>query len=156
MIKLRFVHHTDAISDAIDFGTYGLYSHVEALTPDGKYLGAHTDVGVQALPIDYDKGKFDRELLVDLDADDAMTAKFYHYLNAVVGEPYDFGAIAAFITHFDQRMKHHVICSALQTLALSPAPGCGWFPNWLSVPAHRISPRDLLLVLSGRVAIQEK
>ena len=153
MIRLRFVGRSDPESLAILFDTGGLYSHVEAVTPDGKYLGAHVDGGVQARPADYDKGQFDHDLFVNLAADDVMTDKFYHYLNAVIGEPYDFGAIAAFITHLDQREKHHVICSALQSLALSPAPGCGWFENWLSVPAHRISPRDLLMVISGRLNI---
>jgi hypothetical protein len=150
MIRLRFVRGIGALADAIVFDTGGLYSHVEAVTPDGKYLGAHIDGGVQARPADYDAGQFVRELFVALPADDAMTARFYHYLAAVVGEPYDFGAIAGFITHFDLRLQHRVICSALQTLALR---GCGWFATPLSQPAHQISPRDLLLILSGRVAL---
>lgn len=151
-IRLRFVHCPDAISNAILFDTGGLYSHVEAVTPDGKYLGAHADSGVQARPSDYDKGQFDRQRFLELTADDAMSAKFYHYLNAVIGEPYDFGAIAGFISHFSVHEKARVICSALQDLALR---GCLFFPNPLPVPAHSVSPRDLELGLCMRPDVRE-
>jgi len=122
------------------------YSHVEAVTTDGKYLGAHTE-GVEARPMDWDAGKFAKEQFMLLPATDAQTAKWQHYLRAVIGEPYDFGAIAAFVSHFDMRQKHHVICSALQTLALR---WCEYFPRNLEIPAHRISVRDLRLGLRMR------
>jgi hypothetical protein len=150
MIRLRFVYSDDPIGRGIILDTGGNYSHVEAVTPDGQYLGAHSDGGVQARPADYDKGQFTRELFVDLPADEITTVKFHHYLNACVGEPYDFKAIAGFVLHWDEHDKHKVICSALQTLALR---GCGWFASPLAQPAHEISPRDLLLMLSGRVNI---
>lgn len=151
-IILRFVHCADAISNAIIFQTGGLYSHVEAVTPDGKYLGAHMDGGVLARPRDYDAGQFDRQKFIELDAPAEMAAKFYHYLDAVVGEPYDFGAIAGFVSHLDIHQKAKVICSALQTLALR---GCLYFPRALSALAHRVSPRDLELILSGRADARE-
>jgi hypothetical protein len=150
MILLRFVHCTDPVSDAILVDTGGLYSHVEAVTPEGKYLGAHANGGVLARPADYDAGKFDREQFMELTADDVMTAAFYHYLNAVIGEPYAFDAIADFVLHLDIHLQHRVICSALQTLALR---GCDFFSVPLSVPdvpAHKISPRDLELMLIER------
>jgi hypothetical protein len=150
-IILRFVHCIGAVSDGILLQTGGIYSHVEAVTPEGLYLGAHADGGVLARPSDYDAGKFDREIFVELTADDAMTAKFYHYLNAVIGEPYAFSAIAGFILHLDMQARHRVICSALQTLAIR---WCNFFPVGLlmplAVPAHEISPRDLGLMLIQR------
>ncbi len=152
MIILRFVHCNDPISNGIILQTGGLYSHVEAVTPEGKYLGAHADGGVEARPSDYDKGEFDRQRILQLGADDAMTTRFYHYLDAVVGEPYDFGAIAGFAVHANLHEKAHTICSALQALALR---GCQYFPNPLSVPAHEISPRDLELALSSRTDVRE-
>lgn len=149
-IRLRFVHCHDPISDGIVFDTGGLYSHAECVTPDGKYLGAHADGGVQARPSDYDKGQFDRELFVDLPADDAMTAAFYAWAVKHIGEPYDFAAIRGFVLHMNDHDKGKVICSALMTLCLRD---CGWFATPLSLPAHQISPRDLLLVISGRQPI---
>jgi hypothetical protein len=149
-IRLRFVHHHDPLSDAIIFDTGGLYSHVECATPAGKYLGAHSEDGVQARPSDYDKGTFDHELILDLPADDAMTASFYAWAEKHVGEPYDFGAIRGFVLHMNAHDKGKVICSALMALCLRD---CGWFATPLSLPAHQISPRDLLLIISGRQPI---
>lgn len=151
-VILRFVHCPDPISNGIIFQTGGLYSHVEAVTPDGKYLGAHCDGGVLARERDYDAGRFDRERFLELAASADMAAGFYHYLNAVVGEPYDFGAIAGFIGHLDVHQKRRTICSALQTLALR---GCMYFPRPLSILAHRVSPRDLELMLSARPDVRE-
>jgi hypothetical protein len=45
----------------------------------------------------------------------------------------------------------HVICSALQALALRQ---CQWFAAPLVEPAHKISPRDLLLIISGRIDVK--
>jgi hypothetical protein len=150
MIILRFVHAGGLGSNAIDFESGGLYSHVEAVTHDGKYLGAHVEMGVAVRPPDYET--FDREKFVLLPADDEMSAKFYHYLYAVVGEPYDFAAIAGFVVHMDAHQKHRVICSALQTLALR---WCEYLPVPLPVPAHEISPRDLELGLTMRPDVRE-
>lgn len=147
MIVLRFVHCSDIISDGILVDTGGKYSHVEAVTPDGKYLGAHADGGVKARPKDYDAGKFDREIFYHLIADGVMTDAFYHYLDACIDEPYDFGAIAGFMLHYSEHERHRVICSALITLALR---WCKFFMNELTVPAHEMSPRDVEMILSQR------
>ena len=153
MISLRFVHCPDVIGTAILLQTGGRFSHVEAVTPQGRYLGAHIGGGVLARPADYDKGLWSRQLFVDLPADEEMTAKFHHYLNAVIGEPYDAAAILGFAFHVDIHSQHHTICSALQALALR---GAGWFATPLAVPAHEISPRDLLLIISGRLPIPDE
>ena len=153
MIRLRFVHCPSIVGDAILLKTGGRFSHVEAVTPEGLYLGAHANGGVLARPSDYDRCQWSRQLFYVLPADDATTAKFYHYLNAVVGEPYSFSAIAQFITDVNITQSHHVICSALQMLALR---GCEWYPTPLAYPAHEISPRDAMLLLSGRVPVPQE
>lgn len=152
MIILRFVHHRIIGSDLIDFQTSGMYSHVDALTPDAKYIGAHASTGVEARPMGYDTGTFDREKFLLLPADPDTSGKFYHYLRATVGEPYDFGAIAGFVSHLDIHQKHRIICSALHTLA---ARWCEYLPTPLPVPAHEISPRDLELGLTMRSDVRE-
>lgn len=150
MIKLRFVTGDDIFSWAIrraeDFG----FSHVEAVTLDGKYLGAHADGGVQARPSDYDKGQFTKEVFVSLSVPDEISKVFYNYLNGKVGTPYDYEAILGFVSRLDEHQTGMVICSALMTLGLRH---CKYFPFPLVVPAHEISPRDLMLTLSGRVKI---
>lgn len=153
MIRLRFVHCPSVIGDAILAYTGGRYSHVEAITPDGKYLGAHADGGVLAREPNYDKGQWSRQLIVELSASDEMTASFYHYLDAVIGEPYSFAAIAHMLTHADIMTHHRVICSALQTLALR---ACGWFPYQLAQPAHTISPSVLLLMVAVTMQLPDE
>ncbi len=149
-IRLRFVQGNDPISRAIILETGGLWSHVECVRPDGRYLGAHADGGVQARRSDYDAGQFDLQKFLDLPADPAMTAAFYAAADKHVGEPYDLLAIAGFLSHLDLHGKRKVICSALVTLLLRD---CGWFATPLSEPAHQISPRDLYLIISGRVPV---
>jgi hypothetical protein len=147
-IILRFVHCTDIVSNGILAETGGKYSHVEAVTPDGKLLGAHASGGVMARPSNYDAGTFDRERFLLLTAaDEAMAAKFYHYLDAVIGEPYDFGAIAGFVSHLDIHQQHRVICSALRW--------CGYFPAVLPILAHEVTPRDLELGLIMRPDVRD-
>jgi len=153
MIILRFVHVPEMLTNLIlfDSDSPNGYSHVEAVTPDGEFLGAHV-TGVEARPMDYDAGKFERQKFMLLSADVEMTDKFYHYLRSVTGERYDYAAIFGFITHFDINEKHTVICSGLQTLALR---WCLFFPVALPVPAHRVSVRDLELGLTMRPDVRE-
>jgi hypothetical protein len=159
MIILRFVRHDDPASSAIIWKTGGNFSHVEAVTPDGKYLGAFGEKykyfapGTTARPMDYDSGKFAAQRFLALQADDDMRAKWIHYLRACIGEPYDWGGLSAtIIAHIDFHDGHHVFCSALQTLALR---GCSYLKTALPVLAHDISPRDLELGLSMRDDVRE-
>jgi hypothetical protein len=172
MIRLRFVTGSSTVSTLIRLQERTTMpftpSHVEAVMPDGSgYLGAHYDGGVMVRPVGYDQATMTNELFVDLPNPvrtfasgspfiapdpDTQADRFYAYLRSKLGAPYDWKSILDFI---DPRQNlhdsQHVICSALQTLALR---ACGWFPAPLPVPAHQISPRDLLLCIGGRVAIE--
>lgn len=126
-------------------------SHVEALTPDGtSYIGAHIDGGVRKRPIGYDKDTMRSELLLTLESTSAQDETFHAFLEGHLGQPYDWTSIFGFVIprHFHQR--DHVICSALITLALRE---CRWFQWRLAAPAHLIDPRDLLLMISGRMLV---
>jgi hypothetical protein len=125
-------------------------SHVEAVTPDGFYLGAHFEGGVRKRPKDYDAGQFSNELFLTLAATDDQAAKFYTFLDGHVGEPYDWKAIIGFVIPEHEHTLNHAICSALITLALRD---CEWFAWPLATPAHLIDPRDLLLLISGRMLV---
>jgi hypothetical protein len=149
MIRLRFVTQGDLVSRGIRFAEDFAFSHVEAVTPTGTYLGAHADGGVLDRPNDYDKGKFTAEKFVTLtDAAPGADAAFYAYLNSKLNEPYDYKAIFGFVSRLDLHTTGTVICSALQTLALRT---CTYFPFPLAVRAHETSPRDLGMMLSVRV-----
>jgi hypothetical protein len=165
-IRLRFVTCRDPISDGIRLRESFWASHVEAVTPAGKYLGAHADGGVQARAPGYDKAILMRELFVDLPnlaprfasgspfiapEPDTQADEFYAFLERHIGEPYDLESILGFLVpDVSAQQPQHIICSALQTLALRQ---CRWFATPLAEPAHKISPRDLLLMISGRVPV---
>ena len=122
------------------------FSHVEALTPDGFYIGAHS-TGVEKRPLGYDAGAAElREQFLLLEVTDDQARTFYHYLNSpeVIGEPYGFWDILGFVFYFNAHKRHTVVCSALQTLALR---ACGFFPHPLPMFAHKISVGMLELML---------
>lgn len=154
MIVIRFVRSIGLSSDGIvaleKTAMPFTPSHVEAVTPDGFYLGAHLEDGTQKRPKDYDAGKFSHELFLTLDATKDQVAAFYKFLDGHVGEPYDWKAIVGFLLPEHEHTLNHAICSALITLALR---ACSWFQWPLSAPAHLIDPRDLLLMLSCRMKV---
>jgi hypothetical protein len=151
MITLRFVTGDSMVSAAIRRAEYGFWaSHVEALMPDGTLLGAHIDGGVMARPRDYDKGQFTRELFVDIDAAPDVCDRFQAFLRSQLRKPYDTTGILAFVAARDWQEKDSWFCSELQAAALV---ACGWFASPLATEFNHITPRDLLLIVSGRVAI---
>lgn len=150
MIRLRFVTCNDAVSAGIRAAEYGFWaSHVEAVMPDGTLLGAHFEGGVQARPSDYDNGKFTKELFVDLPVSNSQETSFLDFLRAQIGKPYDLTAIAAFVAGRDWREEDSWFCSELQAAALE---ACMFFGT-LATDVNHITPRDLLLIVSGRIAI---
>jgi hypothetical protein len=149
VIKLRFVTSHDLVSDAIRFAEAFPWSHVEAVTPAGTYLGAHAHGGVLDRPADYDKGQFSAERFVEIaDVAPETVAAFYAFLGTKIGTPYDYAAIFGFVSRLDLHTTGEVICSALQTIALR---SCRYFPFPLPIHAHEVSPRDLAMMLGVRV-----
>jgi hypothetical protein len=126
-------------------------SHVEAVDGD-KYLGQHMSGGFQARSAGYD-APFKNELFIDLPATGEQTVRFYQAAWKSVGQSYDWNAILGFELpgHFHE--KFHAICSAKIFLLLRD--NADWFPSHvpLCVPAHDISPRDLLLIISAIVEV---
>ena len=162
-ITIRFVTGSDVFSRLIALQARVSMpfspTHTEALTLDGKfYIGAHLQGGVMARPVGYDADQLitlpdgkKSECLVKLPCSAEQEKLFYDFVQSKVGTPYDWKAILGFVepdTH--EHEFGHLICSAFMTASLR---GCGRFPHWLTVPFHRISPRDLFLVLSTHVEI---
>jgi hypothetical protein len=151
MIVLRFVDGQDMVAAGIRAAEYGFWAiHTEALMPDGTLLGAHWQGGVQARAHDYDAGQYTKDLYVQIAASPAMTDSFHSFLRAQLGKPYDVNAIAAFVAGRDWQEPGAWFCSELQAAALAH---CGWFESQLATEFNKITPRDLLLIVSGRVAI---
>lgn len=156
MITIRFVTQRDAASEGTRAFEYGYWAtHAEALMPDGALLGAHALGGVEARPRDYDSGRITREEYVPIEASPEMADSFHGFLRAQIGKPYDFDAIAAFVAggvigERNWRRPDSWFCSELIAASLCH---CGFFPERLATEFNHITPRDLLLILSGRVRI---
>jgi len=156
MIRLRFIDGGVFESTLIELQEKTCMpftpSHVECVSRDGAfYIGQHIDGGMRARPAGYDTPR--HELFVDLPATEAQTAAFYDYVEKSEGEPYDWEAILGFVIPGHFHTQKASICSAKMFLALRLA--ADWFPSHvaIAVPAHCISPRDLLMILSTIVPI---
>lgn len=156
MIRLRFVGSTDVVSRIIKMGELGIpFQHVEAVTPDGRYLGAHMQGGVMARHVGYDAGSFSRELFVDLPASDVASAAFYAFLGAQIGKPYDNEAILTLAEGFATDRAPSLpettaawICSALQIAALI----AGGLARSAPQSIRLTTPRDVLAI-AGALAM---
>ena len=155
-VTLRFVTDGDIVSAAIRGGEMGFWaSHVEALTPDDKLLGAHYDGGVQARARSYDAGQWKQELFVTLPATDAQAAAFYAFLMSQVGKPYDMTAIGEMALGVvtgeapNWAQSPSWICSALQTAALLTAGLMKAAP----ASVRLATPRDVLVGCAWLTAI---
>jgi hypothetical protein len=156
VITLRFVTADDPLSRMIrtQAGICMPFtpSHVEAVSQDGKsYIGEHYDGGMQARPVGYDAKSMLHEKIVELPCTPEQETAFYFFVNAKIGEPYDWKSIISFAApDLNLHALDHLICSAMMTAALR---ACNYFPMPLTVPFHHISPRDLMLMLSSHVQI---
>lgn len=120
-ITLQFVCEDALSSKAIAWFGAGHFSHVDCVLPDGTLLGARNDVtggkpvGVQIRPPGYDK--FSTLVQIEVPCTEAQAKKYYAFLNAQLGKPYDSEAIYAFVVDRDWREPDSWICSELQSAA---------------------------------------
>jgi hypothetical protein len=146
VIRLRFTNSSTGIfAKLIRWRTMGDVSHVEAVLPDGRIIAALAGEGVVAKPANYDTTSTS-QIIVDIIGWPGEVAAWIRYLESRLGRPYDWETIAGLALHTGWRMKGGMICSMLQALALREAHV---FDRPLSEPAHEITPRDLLLILSA-------
>lgn len=152
MIRLRFVWGYDPLSALIRAGERDgdCPTHVDNIMPEGTMLGAHLDGGVQIRPPGYDAAPTMRDLVVLVPwASDIQQSAWEAFLLAQVGKPYDATAIAGVALNRDWREPDSWMCSELAAAALEQS---GWLSR-LSTQDNHVSPRDLLMVLSGRLPI---
>ena len=112
-IYVRLVRHDDPLSWAIIQNIGGVVAHAEAIMKGGTVVGAFAEGGVQERPLDYDGGKFLKEIIFELPAPPEMSDRFEHYMRAIKGEPYDFsGIMDSLHLGYDFHAKKHLFCSA--------------------------------------------
>lgn len=153
VIRLRFTDSSTGIfGKLIRWQTLGHVTHAEAVLPDATIIAALAGEGVVCLPLNYDKTSTS-QIFVDIPSTDRQIERWTAYLHSRVGRPYDWETIAGIALHTGWRRKGGMICSMLQALGLREA---GIFPCPLSEPAHEITPRDLLLMLSAQFPIKKE
>ncbi|QPF81691.1 hypothetical protein IC762_17870 [Bradyrhizobium genosp. L] len=151
MIRIRFVDGVDAVAAGIRAACYGFWAiHTEAVMPDGTLLGAHYKGGVQARAGDYDVGQYTKDIIVEIPVEQALADKFHAFMRAQLGKPYDIEAIAALALNREWQEPEAWFCSELVAAALVD---CGWFTYRLATEFNKITPRDLLLIVSGRINV---
>lgn len=155
-VTLQFSAGNDFESNLIKwFGGGPAYSHVDIVLPDGNLLGARSDKcgdippGVQIRPSDYLAGQSTFQIKVPSYHED-HEKEFYAFLAEQVGKPYDALAIAAFVVGRNWRCNDAWFCSELAAAALEYSRLI--FP--LAAPANKVTPGDLLLVLSSFVDLR--
>ena len=163
-IRLRFVLHNDVVSQGMVL--YQKTSmpftpgHVECVMPDGRYLGMHfkDPAGMQYREPGYDAGEISilpdkrlAEIFVDLPATQVQVDGFHAAAIASIGEPYDIAAFIEYALPIHAHSYNHAVCSAKMFLLLRKI---GWFKWPITVPAHCLTPRDLLMVLSTHIEIK--
>lgn len=129
-------------------------SHTEALSRIGDgWTGQHIDGGCMKRPLDYYNAfPNPQEKRVLIPATDAEFAAFHDYLEARIGDPYDWRAILGFVLpDIGGHKPGGEICSALMTMCARAANNPFKFP--LTVPAHHISPCLLMLLYSSHLQI---
>lgn len=150
MITLRFVSHPGLFNWACTIAQYGLWAtHVEAVMPDGRYLGAISD-GVKARATNYDTGHFSKEIFLDVKTTPDQEEIFYAFVESQIGKPYDLWAILAFFwPSRDWQSFDSWYCSELLGTGLAE---CGILPKEMAVKFSRVTVRDLLLLVSTRAS----
>lgn len=139
MIRLQFVCEAALSSQMIAWFSSGHFSHVDAVLHGGYLLGARNDwagdipPGVRIRPPGYHK--FIRRVIMEVPATPEQTKKFYDFLMAQLGKPYDHQAIWGFVLNRDWRENDSWICSELQT----GAGEASVLPR-LYLPANKITP----------------
>jgi len=146
MITLRFVAHFGIFNWACRIAEYGFWcTHCEAVMPDRTLLGAISD-GVKARSPRYDAGTFSKELFLDIKSTVEQEDIFYAFIESQIGKPYDTWAIISyFYPSRDWQSFDAWYCSELIGTALAE---CGILPKEMAVKFSRITPRDLLLLIS--------
>ncbi len=161
-IKLQLVLGADIASRTIAWFTQGSYSHVDAVVPagglaiapdctvvEGWLLGARNDSvggeppGVQFRPPGYKA--WARRTVIEVPCTNIQERRYWTFLIAQLGKPYDSEAIWAFVFNRDWRETDSWICSELQAAAGEAAL---ILPK-LEAPCNKIAPVPLALVMSA-------
>ena len=147
MIQLLFTNESNPAHYIIDFATRSKYTHVDVVVPGNLYFGAKPRGGVKFRK--ENKTKMKTCLVMNLDVSEEVQQKFYEFLFKQENKPYDWRACLTWFVVRDWKEDDSWFCSELVAAALMKS---GFFEGTSSIfySCSRISPSDLILLLSGR------
>ena len=148
MLQFQLSRQTGLVSAAIAWFSSGWPSHIDVVLPTGELLGARSDnvgggSGVRVRPPDY--APFARKCRLRREAAPEQERRFYAFLRAQVGKPYDSTAIVGFVAGRDWRDPSAWFCAELAMAAVEHAGLC----SLLFLTANKITPVGAGLVLSA-------
>ncbi len=156
-ITLRFVEQKGLFKKLCSLAQYGApYDHIDLVSKDGSYVGAHLLGGVKINKRGYDAGQIKQEAFVHLPCTAEQADKFFEFLDAQVGKPYDPIQILYFWGPFASRNWHDPgawSCSELGAAALEQA---GILPPNELIPTSRVTPAMLYWITSDLAVLGER
>lgn len=151
VVRYQFVAAAAFSSRLIEYFGAGGFSHVDAVLPDGRLLGARSDIcggqkypGVWIRPQDYEK--WPRRVVMELSCTDEQAKAWELFLRAQIGKPYDKMAIFGFLVGRAWREDDSWFCSELGTRALEVAKIC---PDPLTLTPNKVTPGTLACIVSA-------
>lgn len=150
MLQLQFVMGTGLTSRIIEYFGHGVsVSHVDTVMPDGRLLGARNDkignvpAGVQLRDPSYTGTEAVLRINIAMPGD--MMQDYLNFITEQLGKPYDKLGIVSFFLGRNWDDLDSWFCSELVAAGLVK---CGYFKYPLATPSNKITPPDLLLLLS--------
>lgn len=144
IVRIRFVAGPGFVGAAIRRVTGSLFEHVEFGTPEGTWIGAHDDGGIQERPADY--AVYTRQYVYEIPCTEAEQDALLSWARARIGTKYDFFDILGLL--MQNRTVHspnRFICSQFCTEGLLVVFGAPRVLNTLADWAYRITPETLHL-----------
>lgn len=139
-IKLQFSDERTIGQGLVRWWTGHWATHVDAVLPDGRLLGARPFSGVQIREPDYHD--FSRKEIVTISASAEAEEAFYSYLRDQVGKGYDYGTVLNFVIPSIKQRNDRWACAELIAFGLTYASSV--FPA--TIESSEYSPRDLYLL----------
>lgn len=143
-IRVRFITADGVVSAAIRKITGSLFSHVEFGTPEGTWIGAHIEDGIQERAADYCSPT--REYVYEIPTTEAVQVLALGWMRSQIGKKYNtLDIVGLMLQARSVRSMNRYICSQFCTEGLLQAFGAERVLNVLASWDYRITPETLHL-----------